>query len=118
MPAKLAAAQAAQREAAEAFERTKAAAEARTSERTLALNELTKGVTFYKRLGLDFERVGEDHLRLVFTQVDPAEPDRRFFFTLHVDANDVYNSEWRAGRRPPRLLQQARASEARLSPTQ
>lgn len=55
--------------------------------------QLTKGAKLYKKLGLDFERVGEDRLKLVFTMIDPNRHDREFYFVVHVDANDKYSVE-------------------------
>uniref|UniRef100_A0A7S1G7N0 Kinetochore protein SPC25 n=1 Tax=Bicosoecida sp. CB-2014 TaxID=1486930 RepID=A0A7S1G7N0_9STRA len=60
------------------------------AEATYAVDELTKGVAFYKRLGLDFDGLGEDVLRLTFTQIDPAAPDREFTFTVNVTDDNVY----------------------------
>lgn len=55
--------------------------------------ELTKGVVFYKKLGLDFHRMGDDRLKLTFTQIDAASPEREFAFAVHVDDSDVYQVE-------------------------
>eukprot|EP00743_Colponemidia_sp_Colp-15_P002725 GILK01002951.1.p1 GENE.GILK01002951.1~~GILK01002951.1.p1 ORF type:complete len:245 (+),score=60.84 GILK01002951.1:57-737(+) len=56
--------------------------------------ELTKGVQFYKeRLGLDFQRVGDNRLRVVFTQIDPDQPNKEFWFSVHVNENDIYQIE-------------------------
>ena len=55
------------------------------------VDELTKGAALYKKLGLDFERVENDQLRLCFTQVDAARPQREFSLQVRVDANDVYH---------------------------
>jgi hypothetical protein len=55
--------------------------------------ELTKGIVFYKRLGLDFKRVGDDRLRLIFTQIDAAFPEKEFSFTIKVDQTDAYQVE-------------------------
>ena len=49
------------------------------------------GSALYKKLGLDFERVENDQLRLCFTQVDAARPQREFSLQVRVDANDVYH---------------------------
>jgi len=57
------------------------------------LTELDKGIALYKtRLGLEFERVGEDSsLRLIFTNIDPADPMRQFSFHVFVDGGDKYH---------------------------
>lgn len=60
------------------------------------LNNLTRGVLFYKYLGLEFETLEEEagdgaYLRLIFSQIDPIQPKRRFSFTVCVDDHDLYN---------------------------
>jgi len=55
--------------------------------------ELTRGILNFKRLGLEFERVGDDKLKLVFTQIDPSDPDRQFSFSVKVNNHDVYEVE-------------------------
>ena len=58
------------------------------------LAELDKGCTLYRtRLGLVFERVGEERLRLTFTNIDPADPMRPFSFQVFVDGGDQYHVE-------------------------
>jgi hypothetical protein len=58
------------------------------------LNELDKGCALYRgRLGLAFERVGEERLRLTFTNIDPADPMRAFSFQVFVDGGDQYHVE-------------------------
>ena len=52
------------------------------------LQELTRGVAFYKRLGLDFEKIHDERLRLVFTQVDALDPTRKFAFNVRVAESD------------------------------
>jgi hypothetical protein len=69
---------------------TRADYEAREKEVRFQLNELTKGISFYRRLGLDFEKINDDRLRLVFAQIDPAAPDRKFGFSVRVTDPDVY----------------------------
>ena len=55
-------------------------------------NDLTRGIVSYKkRLGMDFERVGEEQLMIKFTNIDPQHHERVFSFSLHIDANDVYD---------------------------
>ena len=54
------------------------------------LNELTRGIAFNKRLGLEFEKIHDDRLRLVFTLIDGARPDRKFCFNVRVSAGDAY----------------------------
>eukprot|EP01138_Halocafeteria_seosinensis_P005314 gb/GECG01005433.1/.p1 GENE.gb/GECG01005433.1/~~gb/GECG01005433.1/.p1 ORF type:complete len:252 (+),score=52.92 gb/GECG01005433.1/:1-756(+) len=55
-----------------------------------ALQELTKGVSFYKRLGLTFDREENERLRIKFTQIDPAAPQKEFSFAVHVSDDDQY----------------------------
>lgn len=47
-------------------------------------------LTYEKRLGLRFERVEEDHLRVVFTQIDPKDPDKEFQVIVCVDQNHLF----------------------------
>lgn len=55
--------------------------------------ELAKGKSMYRKwLGLTFEH-GDDRLRLDLTNIDPSEPARRFWFEVHVDANNAYHVE-------------------------
>jgi hypothetical protein len=43
------------------------------------LGELDRGISLYKaRLGLAFDKVGDDRLRLTFTCIDPTDPERAF----------------------------------------
>lgn len=53
------------------------------------LHELTRGVSYYKRLGLEFEKIHDDRLRLVFTQVDALDPTRKFAFNVRVADEDA-----------------------------
>lgn len=62
----------------------------RESEARYQLSELTRGVSFYRQLGLDFEKIHDDKLRLVFSQVDPSDPGRKFAFTLWITPSDTY----------------------------
>ncbi len=57
------------------------------------INDLTRGVVMYKHLGLDFERADDNSLRLIFTQLDAANPAREFFFSVHIDDADHYRVE-------------------------
>ena len=54
-------------------------------------SDLTQGVIAFKnRLGLDFQRIGENQLRLNMTNIDRKNPDRVFSFAVHIDPNDMY----------------------------
>ncbi|GBG26012.1 Kinetochore protein Spc25 [Hondaea fermentalgiana] len=55
--------------------------------------QLTRGATLYKKLGLEFQRDDNTRLRLSFTQIDPRDPDREFFFVIFVDKDDCYHVE-------------------------
>jgi kinetochore protein Spc25 len=58
------------------------------------LGELDKGCALYRsRLGLTFERVGDERLRLTFTNIDPSAPMRPFAFQVFVDGGDKYHVE-------------------------
>eukprot|EP00908_Phaeocystis_cordata_P000661 Transcript_10724.p6 GENE.Transcript_10724~~Transcript_10724.p6 ORF type:complete len:87 (-),score=54.36 Transcript_10724:514-774(-) len=46
---------------------------------------------YKKWLGLEFERVEDERLRIVFTHVDPQAPTRAFTFYVYVDASDRYH---------------------------
>ena len=54
------------------------------------LNELARGITFYRRLGLDFEKISDERLRLVFTAIDASDPERPFSFSMRVTDTDAY----------------------------
>lgn len=60
----------------------------RLRERTL--NDLTRGIRLYRFLGLEFEKADNGCMRFSFTQIDPSEPTRVFYFLLLVDSNDLY----------------------------
>ena len=64
--------------------------ERRDSDAKHQLNELTRGISFYQRLGLDFEKINDDKLRLVFTQIDAMDPERQFAFNVRITETDVY----------------------------
>ena len=77
------------------------------------VDELAKGAALYKKLGLDFERVENDQLRLCFTQIDSRAPAREFSLQVRVDANDVYHVtrvEPSVGEALPRLVEELNAS--------
>jgi hypothetical protein len=61
------------------------------ADNTERLGVLAQGRQMYHdRLGLDFERFGEDCLRVIFTKIDPSEPARKFTFAVFVDRGDMY----------------------------
>eukprot|EP00041_Stephanoeca_diplocostata_P008178 m.118429 g.118429 ORF g.118429 m.118429 type:complete len:230 (-) comp17206_c0_seq1:157-846(-) len=53
---------------------------------------LASGLEMYKEwLGLHFVRVDDEALCFTFTRIDPAEPERKFKFTIQVDGAGVYH---------------------------
>jgi len=55
------------------------------------VDDLTRGIVYYKHLGLDFKKTdGENELQFMFTQLDPKDPTREFSFVLKVDKHDKY----------------------------
>lgn len=93
IPVELDAARAAETAAKAQLQAQKAEYEGRERDARYQLSELSKGVAFYRRLGLEFEKIHDDRLRLSFTQVDPADPARRFAFSLNVTPSDAYEVE-------------------------
>lgn len=62
------------------------------SENDRTNNDLTQGVIAFKtRLGMDFERIGQDQLKINLTQIDPSDPKRVFAFAVHIDPSDKYH---------------------------
>lgn len=63
----------------------------REDEVKFQLQELTKGLAFYKRLGLEFEHLSDRGLTLIFTQIDALHPARRFTFDVGIAGeSDAY----------------------------
>jgi len=60
---------------------------------TFTVDQLTRGALLYKKLGLEFEKVGKSRLKLNFTQIDPMDHERLFFFLVFVDQNDKYHGK-------------------------
>lgn len=67
-------------------------AELGTKESSLSyqLRVLQRGVRDFAPLGLRFDRIPGDRLRVTFTSVDPLRPAREFSFALHVSEVEVY----------------------------
>ena len=57
------------------------------------VNQLTRGARLYKKLGLEFQREDNSRLKIAFTNVDPADPSRLFFFVVFVDQDEQYHIE-------------------------
>lgn len=58
--------------------------------REKTLNDLTKGIKLYQKLGLEFEKAENACMKFIFTQIDPKNHSRRFEFLLLVDEEDCY----------------------------
>ena len=52
--------------------------------------DLNHGLKFYSMLGLRFEKAEGDCMKFVFTQIDPSEPLKEFFFLMLVDEQNMY----------------------------
>lgn len=55
-----------------------------------SLNDLTRGIHLYMALGLEFQKADGDCMKFVFTQIDPNDVSREFYFLMYVDANNMY----------------------------
>ncbi len=64
--------------------------EALRSKMEHALNDLTHGIRHYKALGLEFLKADGDCMKFVFTQIDPNNHSRSFYFLMFVDTNNQY----------------------------
>ena len=53
------------------------------------ISELTKSLEFYRRLGLEFRKTG-DNLSFVFTQIERVDPEKEFVFALRIDENEGF----------------------------
>eukprot|EP00912_Choanoflagellata_sp_UC4_P002457 UC4_evm1s1556 len=63
----------------------------KTSQNSVSEDALANGLHFYEtRLGLRFEREGDDGLRFIFTCIDSNDWDREFAFTVVVSPSDEY----------------------------
>ena len=76
LPADVEAAAARQEAAQQQLQQTRAEFERREGEVRLELQELSRGLECFRRLGLAFEKLADDRLRLVFTLIDAARPQR------------------------------------------
>lgn len=54
------------------------------------LNDLTHGVKLYAALGLEFQKAEGDCMKFIFTQLDPNDPLKAFYFLMFVDRSDMY----------------------------
>jgi hypothetical protein len=55
-----------------------------------AVNDLTRGVRMYMSLGLEFQKADGDCMKFIFTQIDPSDPLKAFYFLMFVDSNDCF----------------------------
>lgn len=67
-----------------------AALAAKREEAQTVFQELTRGVEMFRMLGLVFEHLPDERLRLVFTQIDAAAPEARYSFCVRVDEAGRY----------------------------
>eukprot|EP01104_Vermistella_antarctica_P011552 TRINITY_DN3234_c0_g1_i1.p1 TRINITY_DN3234_c0_g1~~TRINITY_DN3234_c0_g1_i1.p1 ORF type:complete len:223 (+),score=81.99 TRINITY_DN3234_c0_g1_i1:168-836(+) len=75
----------------QAVETLKSEAATAEKERKYKIHELSKGISLYKKhLGLEFQRVGNDRLRFIFWNIDPAKHDRKFYFNIRINPSQVY----------------------------
>merc|ERR1711871_570178 len=55
-----------------------------------SLDDLTYGIKMYMTLGLEFQKCDGDCMKFIFSNVDPAHPEKKFYFLMHVDSEDRY----------------------------
>lgn len=55
-----------------------------------ALNDLIYGMRHYVALGLEFQKAEGDCIKFTFTQIQEDDPNRKFSFTMFVDAQNQY----------------------------
>lgn len=54
------------------------------------INDLTQGIRLYMSLGLEFQKAEGECMKFIFTQIDPKEPSKQFYFLMLVDASDKF----------------------------
>ena len=55
-----------------------------------SLDDLTHGVKMYMALGLEFQKCDGECMKFIFTNIDPKDPSRKFYFLMYVDGDDKY----------------------------
>jgi uncharacterized protein YdcH (DUF465 family) len=55
-----------------------------------SLDDLTQGIKLYMALGLEFQKAEGECMKFIFTNIDRANPSKKFFFLMFVDSNDQY----------------------------
>lgn len=55
-----------------------------------ALNDLTHGIKLYMALGLEFQKADGDNMKFIFTNIDPKDATKQFYFLMFVDGNDQF----------------------------
>ncbi|XP_038044651.1 kinetochore protein Spc25-like [Patiria miniata] len=75
----------------EKYNQQKELVEAQEKATKARLRELNKAGGLYQdRLGLQFKNIGDGQLQFAFTQLDPKDHNRVFFFTIKIE-NNKYN---------------------------
>ena len=54
------------------------------------LNDMTRGIHLFARLGLTFQCNADESLKFVFTLIDPNEHSREFYFNVKVGEDERY----------------------------
>ena len=55
------------------------------------IDNLSHGLSKYLALGLEFQRGDGESMRFTFTQIDPKQTSKQFYFSIYVDENNSYN---------------------------
>merc|ERR1711871_1296963 len=55
-----------------------------------SLDDLTHGIKMYMALGLEFQKCDGECMKFIFTNIDPKDPSRKFYFLMYVDGDDKY----------------------------
>jgi len=54
------------------------------------MTDLTHGLQLYSLLGLEFEKADGECMKFIFSQIDPVEPSKQFYFLILVDDRNMY----------------------------
>jgi DNA repair exonuclease SbcCD ATPase subunit len=55
-----------------------------------SLDDLTHGIKMYMALGLEFQKAESECMKFIFTNIDRANPSKKFYFLMFVDSSDQY----------------------------
>ena len=55
-----------------------------------SIDDLTHGIRMYSALGLEFQKAEGQSMKFIFTLLDPASPNKEFYFLMFVDDSDKY----------------------------